>query len=186
MKSISLSLILLLLSSFSWADEENDSQKVDEYKIALEAFFNSDYLLCLGEGKWPVYSNEDDAPWVLERMHALVEAGLIEQTANGEEWVFNLSEKGRTAWLPYQDFCYGHLFISQIKEIQPIGSGKSKIYFYYGVKGIPSWATNEEIQSAFSELDIVINGINRELYQLNIEKMPDNHFKVLSYPVPIE
>lgn len=38
MKSISLSLILLLLSSFSWADEENDSQKVDEYKIALEAF----------------------------------------------------------------------------------------------------------------------------------------------------
>ncbi|WP_286145814.1 hypothetical protein [Shigella sp. FC1967] len=54
------------------------------------------------------------------------------------------------------------------------------------MKGIPSWATNEEIQSAFSELDIVLNGINRELYQLNIEKLPDNHFKVLSYPVPIE
>ena len=58
-------IILLLLSSFSWADEEKDDPKVDEYKIALEAFFNSDYLLCLGEGKWPVYSNEDDAPWVL-------------------------------------------------------------------------------------------------------------------------
>ncbi|OAT37416.1 hypothetical protein [Proteus myxofaciens] len=186
MKSISLSLILLLLSTFSWANDDDEGKKVDEYKTALQAFFNSDYLLCLGEGKWPVYSNENDAPWVLERMHALMKAGLIEQTENGDEWVFNLSEKGRKAWQPYQDFCYGHLFISQIKEIQPIDSGKSKIYFYYGVKDIPNWANNAEIQSAFSELDIVLNGINRELYQLKVEKLPDNHFKVLSYPVPIE
>lgn len=129
MKSISLSLILLLLSTFSWANEDEDSKKVDEYKTALQAFFNSDYLLCLGEGKWPVYSNENDAPWVLERMNALMDAGLIEQTVDGDEWVFSLSEKGRKAWQPYQDFCYGHLFISQIKEIQPIDSDKSTIYF---------------------------------------------------------
>lgn len=66
--------------------------------------------------KWPVYSNENDAPWVLERMNALMDAGLIEQTVDGDEWVFSLSEKGRKAWQPYQDFCYGHLFISQIKR----------------------------------------------------------------------
>lgn len=53
MKSISLSLILLLLSTFSWANEDEDSKKVDEYKTALQAFFNSDYLLCLGEGNGP-------------------------------------------------------------------------------------------------------------------------------------
>lgn len=42
---------MLLLSTFSWANEDEDSKKVDEYKTALQAFFNSDYLLCLGEGK---------------------------------------------------------------------------------------------------------------------------------------
>lgn len=63
--------------------------------------------------KWPVYSNENDAPWVLERMNALMDAGLIEQTVDGDEWVFSLSEKGRKAWQPYQDFCYGHLLLAK-------------------------------------------------------------------------
>ena len=62
-------------------------------------------------------------------MNALMDAGLIEQTVDGDEWVFSLSEKGRKAWQPYQDFLLWTPFISQIKEIQPIDSDKSTIYF---------------------------------------------------------
>ena len=42
-----------------------------------------------------------------------MDAGLIEQTVDGDGRVFSLSEKGRKAWQPYQDFCYGHLLLAK-------------------------------------------------------------------------
>ncbi|MBA5808768.1 hypothetical protein F9883_12870 [Morganella morganii] len=168
----------LLFASFTLAGQ------TDVYLNELQLKFTENSELCLDEHKWPQFSSSQSEPWMISRLNALASVGFIRATIKSSGVEYQLTEKGQEAWLPHEDFCYGALRISKIKAIEPQSDGISTVYFYYGVTGMPDWARDKNIRHAYSEVDTILRGMNKEVIQVDVRENPDGTLELLNYPTP--
>lgn len=101
---------------------------------------------------------------------ALTDQGLlVRQQATKKVFIFgskqmsdyDLSDKGRGAWTPdpqqpgYGNFCYGHRDVTSVDNFTATTStpGASTVVdYHYTLAGVPDWAKNSEVQTAFPTL----------------------------------
>jgi len=100
---------------------------------------------------------------------ALVDVGLLtRKTAEKSRFLigskqvnnYDLSDKGRSAWTAdtsqpgYGNFCFGHLQVNTVDSFTPADpdAAKYSVTYHYGVGGVPDWANNAEIKTAFPKI----------------------------------
>lgn len=173
-----LAISTLLFAGFTFAGQ------TDFYLTELQHKFVENSELCLDEHKWPQLSSSQSEPWMISRLNALATVGLITATIKPEGVEYTLTEKGRDAWQDREDFCYGALRISKVTAIEFQENGINTVYFYYGVTDMPDWARDKSIRYAYSEVDTVIRGMNKEVIQVDVRENPDGTLELLNYPTP--
>jgi hypothetical protein len=100
---------------------------------------------------------------------ALTDAGLLTRKSAeksrfliGSKQVndYDLSDKGRTAWVVdqtqpgYGNFCFGHLEASSIDNYTPTepDAARYSVTYHVGLTGIPDWANSTEMKTAFPKI----------------------------------
>ena len=100
---------------------------------------------------------------------ALTDAGLLARAPEekkrfliGSKQVnlYDLSDKGHTAWTPdanpgYGNFCFGHFNVTAISAAVPNDATNPTLYtvtYQYEVEGIPGWASTPESRRAFPKI----------------------------------
>jgi hypothetical protein len=101
---------------------------------------------------------------------ALVDQGLLARStaekkvmiiASKQVTNYDLSEKGRTAWVAdvdqpgFGNFCYGHRKVSSIDNYTPTSDqpgATTQVNYHYTLADVPAWANMPETQNAFPDL----------------------------------
>jgi hypothetical protein len=140
------------------------------YDNAINAYYVA-HPVCLwtSEKQFPVQSAPDDAKTA--GYDALVDAGLLTRTTSEKKIIiiskrennYDLSADGRAAWTAdpnqpgYGNFCFGHRTVSSIDSATPndgtVGS-TSTVNYHYAIAGQPGWATAQETQTAFPQVEV--------------------------------
>ncbi|WJV61404.1 carbapenem biosynthesis protein CpmH [Pectobacteriaceae bacterium CE70] len=181
MKIYSLMLLMSLFSVDALA--KNDS---NTYRQLLQDFFGAEPPLCLGERAWPVNSHTHDSPWVSGRLNALVDARLARKTQEGKKIIYNLTPLGEKNWRKYGDLCYGRMHVTRIEKVDHINRELTVVYFYYRLEPLERWARNRSLRFAFSELDNLVNGMDKIRYIATIRETLGGAAKLQDYPTPVE
>jgi hypothetical protein len=149
---------------------KQDNSKMN-YQTAINDYYKA-HPACIWEDtkKMPVQAaTSDDAK--TQGYDALTDAGLLTRTT-AEKKVFiiaskqvnnyDLSDQGRSAWTPdttqpgYGNFCYGHRAVDSIDSftngVNASGLKTAQVNYQYSFADVPSWAKNQEIQTAFSSV----------------------------------
>lgn len=74
---------------------------------------------------------------------------------------YDLSDKGRSSWTVdasqpgYGNFCYGHPEVTTMDRYTPAASDAAQytVSYHYEIKGLPDWANNAEMKTAFPRLN---------------------------------
>jgi hypothetical protein len=144
----------------------NYDKAIDNYYVAHPA------CLWSSEKRFPVQSAPDDAK--TEGYDALVDAGLLTRTTSEKKIViiskrennYDLSDNGRAAWTAdpnqpgYGNFCYGHRNVVSIDSATPTSSqpgATTTVNYHYVIAGLPQWASAQETQTAFPQIQTAIN-----------------------------
>jgi hypothetical protein len=139
-----------------------------EYKSAINDHFKAlPACLWLQPKKFPVQAaTSDDAK--TEGYDALTQEGMLVRTT-GEKKVlivvskqvnnYDLSDKGRTSWIPdtsqpgYGNFCYGNREVTSIDNSTPgtngAGAKTVTVTYHYKIGNIASWANSQEMKTAY-------------------------------------
>jgi hypothetical protein len=149
--------------------------KQDNSKANYQSAINDYYKArpaCLWQDtkKFPVQAaTSDDAK--TQGYDALTDAGLLTRTT-AEKKVFiiaskqvnnyDLSDQGRSSWTAdtsqpgYGNFCYGHRAVDSIDSftagVNGSGLKTATVNYHYSMAGVPSWAQNQEVKTAFASL----------------------------------
>ncbi|TYL42804.1 MULTISPECIES: hypothetical protein [Dickeya] len=151
----------------------------------IQEFIDGWYSPCLGEKKWPVKTPRNEASWLSGRLNALVSAGLVKKTDQGNEAIWSLTQSGQRNFMPYGDFCYGRIALHQITHYESISPELVLINYTYRIEGLPEWAKNKDVRYAFSELDNWLSGIQHTQYQVTIRTAIGSAPKIQSPPEPL-
>jgi len=107
---------------------------------------------------------------------ALTDAGLLVRTSAekkrfliGSKQVnnYDLSDKGRSSWTAdpsqpgYGNFCFGHREVTTVDNFTPPDTADATQYtvnYHYDVASLPSWASTEEMKTAFSKIATDVSG----------------------------
>ncbi|HUB29511.1 MAG TPA: hypothetical protein VL967_07430 [Terracidiphilus sp.] len=106
---------------------------------------------------------------------ALTDSGLLTRKAaeknrfligSKQVNVYDLSDKGRTTWVPdqtqpgYGNFCFGHLEATSIDGYTPTQPNQARysVTYHVGLTDIPDWANSTEIKTAFPKIASDNNG----------------------------
>ena len=138
------------------------------YADAINAYYQA-HPACLwsDEKKFPVQSAPDDAK--TEHYDALTDAGLLTRTTSEKKIIivskrennYDLSDQGRSAWTAdasqpgYGNFCYGYRKVASVDSNSPTSNQPGAtvtVNYHYTLTGVPSWATAQETQTAFPQL----------------------------------
>lgn len=157
-----------------------------DYQQHIQAFFDAEPPLCLGEKQWPAYSPKGDSPWNRGRLHALAAAGLANEASEGTGKVYRLTSMGEKNWRQYGDLCYGRMQVSRIEKIDRVNQELTVVYFTYHLTPFESWAHNRSLRFAFSELDNLVGGMENTRYSATIRETLGGAAKLQDYPVPVE
>lgn len=156
-------------------------QKTADTKTNYSSAINAYYQLhpaCLWETsqKFPIQVGHDDAKTT--KYDALVDQGLLTRTTSEKKIIiiskqennYDISDKGRSLWTPdasqpgYGNFCYGHRSVSSIDSNTPTNDNPgatTTVQYHYTFTGVPSWATNQEIQTAYPSVQAELSGTPR-------------------------
>lgn len=138
------------------------------YKAAINDHFKA-FPSCIWPQpkKFPVQAaTSDDAK--TEGYDALTQEGLLTRTT-GEKKVliiaskqvnnYDLSEKGRTSWMPdsaqpgYGNFCYGNREVTSIDNSTPGTNGNGAktvaVSYHYQIANVAGWANSQEMKTAY-------------------------------------
>ena len=101
---------------------------------------------------------------------ALTDAGLLARAAEEKKRflvgskpvnLYDLSDKGHTAWTPdpdhpgYGNFCFGHFNVTAVVDAIPNDAANPTQYtvtYHYEVEGIPAWASTPETMRTFPKI----------------------------------
>jgi len=141
------------------------------YKAAINDHFKAFPVCIWGESKkFPNQADtSDDAK--TQGYDALTQEGLLTRTsaekkvlivASKQINIYDLSDKGRSAWTPdssqpgYGNFCYGNREVTSIDN-STLGTNSSgaktvDVAYHYKIAGVPSWANTPEMKTAFPKL----------------------------------
>lgn len=125
--------------------------------------------------KFPVQADTSDASKTAG-YDALVDQGLLGRTtaekkvmivASKQVSNYDISEKGRGAWVPdvdqpgFGNFCYGHRKVTSIDSSTPTTDERgatTQVAYHYTVVEAPAWATAEETQNAYPQIRQNLSG----------------------------
>jgi hypothetical protein len=138
------------------------------YADAINSYYQA-HPACLwtDEKKFPVQSAPDDAK--TEHYDALTDAGLLTRTTSEKKIIivskrennYDLSDQGRSAWVAdanqpgYGNFCYGHRKVASVDSNSPTSNQPGatvSVNYHYTLTDLPSWASSQETQTAFPQL----------------------------------
>jgi hypothetical protein len=145
------------------------------YKSAINAYYSA-HPSCLWPQpqQFPVQIGASDqsqnAPFA-----ALVDQGLLQRTTSEKKIIivskqeinYDLTSQGRSAWTAdpnqpgYGNFCYGSRSVSSVDSSTPNNGqpgATTTVTYHYTFSGAPSWAKNNEIQSAFPQVATDLSG----------------------------
>jgi hypothetical protein len=141
------------------------------YADAINAYYQA-HPACLwsDEKKFPVQSAPDDAK--TEHYDALTDAGLLTRTTSEKKIIiiskrennYDLSDQGRAAWTAdpnqpgYGNFCYGQRKVASVDSNSPTSNQPGAtvtVNYHYTVTGVPGWASAQETQTAFPQLQAI-------------------------------
>jgi hypothetical protein len=138
----------------------NGSDTDMSYKAALNDHFKANPVCIWSQPKkFPVQAaTSDDARL---RYDALAQEGLLTRTTAEKKVLivaskhvnnYDLSEKGRTSWIPdstqpgYGNFCYRHREVTSIDDstlgTNSEGTKTVAISYHYQIANVPDWATS--------------------------------------------
>jgi hypothetical protein len=137
------------------------------YKSAINAYYSA-HPSCL----WQIGASDQsqNAPFA-----ALVDQGLLQRTTSEKKIIivskqeinYDLTSQGRSAWTAdpnqpgYGNFCYGSRSVSSVDSSTPNNGqpgATTTVTYHYTFSGAPSWAKNNEIQSAFPQVATDLSG----------------------------
>jgi hypothetical protein len=145
------------------------------YTAAINDHFKA-FPVCLWSQpiKFPVQvSASDDSK--TQGYDALVQQGLLTRTAAEKKIIiiskqvnlYDLSDKGRSAWTPdtsqpgYGNFCYGTREVTSIDNSTPGTNGQGAktvaVNYRYKLANVPTWANAPEVKTAFPNLATTLN-----------------------------
>jgi hypothetical protein len=140
------------------------------YKAAINDHFKA-YPVCLWSQpkKFPVQAaTSDDAK--TEGYDALTQEGLLTRTTAEKKIIiiskqvnnYDLSDKGRSTWMPdtsqpgYGNFCYGNREVTSIDNSTPGTNGNGaktvSVAYHYKIANVPGWANSPSIKTAYPAL----------------------------------
>jgi hypothetical protein len=140
------------------------------YKAAINDHFKA-YPVCLWSQpkKFPVQAaTSDDAK--TEGYDALTQEGLLTRTTAEKKIIiiskqvnnYDLSDKGRSTWMPdtsqpgYGNFCYGNREVTSIDNSTPGTNGNGaktiSVAYHYKIASVPAWANSPSIKTAYPTL----------------------------------
>ncbi|ADU71468.1 hypothetical protein [Pantoea sp. At-9b] len=176
-----LPIVFFLISMMVTA---SDSENLSVYSKQLKAFYQLEPPCCLGVNEWPVSATIHHSTWENARLLALVDAGLVEIIVNGEKRYFKLTTVGQKNFDRYGDLCYGRVRINNIQKIEPTHRGETNVYFTIRLIDQEEWATNINLRTAFSELDLFISGAARTIYRATFTNQPGKLPEMQGIPEP--
>lgn len=110
-------------------------------------------------------------------LDALTDAGMLTRTAEQKrEFIFgskqvndyDLSDKGRSQWIPDQqqpgfgNFCFGHRDVTSIDNFSTSGDAQgatiANVDYHFKITGAPAWAENTEMKTAFPTMAADLDG----------------------------
>lgn len=160
-------------------------ERLRYYARLTQEFIDSWYSPCLGEKKWPVRTSRTESSWLSGRLNALVSAGLVKKTDQGNNTIWSLTQPGLRYFIPYGDFCYGRIKLHQITHYESISPELVLMNYTYRIEGLPDWAKNKDVRYAFSELDNWLSGVQHAQYQVTIRTAIGGAPKIQSPPEPL-
>jgi hypothetical protein len=146
----------------------NGSNTDISYKAAINDHFKA-FPVCIWSQpkKFPVQAaTADDSK--TEGYDALTQEGLLTRTTAEKKVLiiaskqvnnYDLSERGRTSWIPdssqpgYGNFCYGNREVTSIDNstlgTNWEGAKTVDITYHYQIANVPTWATSQEMKTAY-------------------------------------
>jgi len=82
-------------------------------KELFERIINTFSLECIGEPAWPISLPEDNDPWLLGRLDALADAGLVHSAWMNNRRVWLLTPADTPSTPRTGDGCYGRMLLQQ-------------------------------------------------------------------------
>jgi hypothetical protein len=145
------------------------------YKSAIDDHFKA-FPACLWHDpiKFPVQTSASDDTKT-QGYDALVQQGLLTRTAAEKKIViiskqinlYDLSDKGRSAWTPdnsqpgYGNFCYGTREVTTIDNSTPGSNGQGAktvtVAYHYKIANVPAWANAAEVKTAYPNVATALN-----------------------------
>lgn len=172
--SVTAAALVLALSIGAGCNKHVDN--TTQYIDAINTY-HAAHPVCLWKTsiKFPVQVATSDATKT-PGYDALVDQGLLARTtaektvmivASKQVNNYDLSDKGRTAWVADPDqpgfgnFCYGHRKVSSIDSATPTNNERgstTEVNYHYTIADTPAWATAQETQTAYPEIRQHLNG----------------------------
>jgi len=150
--------------------------KTPQFINAIDTYYGA-HPACLWKStvRFPVQADSSDASKTAP-YDALVDQGLLVRTtyektvmlvANKPVNNYDLSEKGRAAWVPdteqpgFGNFCYGRRKVSSLDSSTPTNEERgatTEVSYHYTVSDAPAWASAEETKNAYPEIRADLSG----------------------------
>ncbi len=163
-----------LLVTFTIAGCNNGSNNDVNYKTAINDHFKA-FPACIWSQpkKFPVQAaTSDDVKTA--GYDALTQAGLLVRTTSEKKIIivskqennYDLSDAGRTAWVPdstqpgYGNFCYGNRDVTSIDN-STLGTNSSgaktvSVAYHYKMANVPNWANDGQMRTAYPDMAAAI------------------------------
>lgn len=160
----------------------NIAASSDQYREKIQLALDSQPPLCLGETAWPVTVPLHESVWINAKMESLVDAGLATSTSTSQKKTWQLTPQGRRYYKQHGDFCYGRMRIKNIIEKIVHKNNVISILFTYDIENLPSWAKNQSINMAYSDLNNLVMGINDAVYQAEFMRNAKGYIEIQGEP----
>lgn len=155
-----------------------------EYKKPVQALLNQ-HPLCISALDWPISLNTREDIWAHAQMNALSDAGLaVSKTSSGKQ-IWELSKMGRNYFTAGQGFCYGIVTVQTI--VQTYHQDKFIVVeFKYTLSNAPLWANHKSIRTSNTDLDNILEGINKTVLKVKLLKSNNGNLVLMSGIEPTE
>lgn len=169
----------ILFPSLALAGQSNST-----WLSALKPFYAKEPDLCLDVPDWPATVRSAQPSWASGRLLALADAGLAKATRQGNTIVFSLYAAGRKSQNAEGDLCYGRFQVEKIIRTESEEKNTTTVYFTYRIKDVKPWAYQPGVRTAFSELDNLIAGSDRQVWRAVFSSKKGGFRQLTDYPTP--
>ena len=163
-----------MLVAFTIAGCNNGANNDVNYKTAINDHFKA-FPACIWSQpkKFPVQAaTSDDVKTA--GYDALTQAGLLVRTTSEKKIIivskqennYDLSDAGRTAWVPdssqpgYGNFCYGNRDVTSIDNstlgTTSSGAKSVDVAYHYKMANVPNWANDGQMRTAYPDMAAAI------------------------------